>query len=194
MGGKIVMNFRYIVYSVVCLLLLSACTGNQSTERKITSFSFTDQNEKLFGTDDLTGSVWIASFIFANCETVCPPMMVEMASLQEKMKEEALEVEFVSFTVDPHIDTPAVLKEYVQQFTNNETNWHMLTGYTQKEIEQFARDQFQTIVQKPKTSRQVIHGTNFYLVDDRGYVLNEYNYTEESHVEEIIKKVKEVYK
>lgn len=52
----------------------------------------------------------------------------------------------------------------------------MLTGFSQEEIETFAREEFKTIVQKPKTSTQVIHSTNFYIVDDEGYILNEYNY------------------
>jgi len=52
-------------------------------------------------------------------------------------------------------------------------------GYSQEAIEVFAREQFQTVVQKPESTNQVIHGTNFYLVDDQGYVLNEYNYIDE---------------
>ena len=188
------MNIRYIIYSVICLLILSSCSGNQHTEKEVAPFSFIDQNEKPFGTDDLNGTVWIASFVFSNCETVCPPMMFEMATLQKEIEEKELKAEFVSFTVDPDSDTPEVLKEFIQQFTNNETNWHMLTGYSQEAIEIFAREQFQTIVQKPESSHQVIHGTNFYLVDDQGYVLNEYNYIDESYVEEIIEEIKEVYK
>lgn len=185
------MKARYLIYLVVCLLLLSACGGNQPTGKKIAPFSFTDQNEKPFGTEDLNGTVWIASFIF-NCETVCPPMMIEMASLQNIFEEKGIQVEFVSFTVDPTIDSPKVLKQYIQQFTDNETNWHMLTGYSQEALEDFAREQFQTIVQKPDTSNQVIHGTNFYLIDDQGYVLDEYNYIDESYVEEMIKNIKKI--
>lgn len=188
------MNIRNIVYSIVCLLILSACSGNPPVDNKVDPFLFTDQNEEPFGTKDLNGTIWIANFIFTNCETVCPPMMSEMASLQKVIEENNLKVEFVSFTVDPNLDTPKVLKEYIQLFTNNETNWHILTGYSQEEIEDFAREQFQTIVQKPVTSNQVIHGTNFYLVDDQGYVLNEYNYIDESYVEEIVKKINEIYK
>lgn len=186
------MKIRYIIYSLVCLLILSACSTNQPTGNKIEPFSFIDQNEKPFGTDDLNGTVWIASFIFTNCETVCPPMMFEMASLQKEVEANGLNVKFVSFTVDPSLDTPDVLKEYIHQFTNNEKNWHILTGYTQETIEEFAREQFQTIVQKPNTSNQVIHATNFYLVDNQGYVLNEYNYIDDSYVEKVIKNIKEI--
>lgn len=71
----------------------------------------------------------------------------------------------------------------------------MFTGYSQEAIEIFAREQFQTIVQKPESSNQVIHGKNFYLVDDQGFVLNEYKYIDESsYVEKMIKEKKKLLK
>src|SRR5690625_543726 len=183
---------RNIIYVfVICLFVLTSCNSAYEQENnKVNSFSFIDQNNQPFGTDELLGSFWIASFIFTNCETVCPPMMFETAALQKKFAEEAIHVEFVSFTVDPTVDTPETLKNYIQQFTNDETNWHMLTGFSQEEIETFAREQFETIVQKPETSNQVIHSTNFYLVDDKGYLLNEYNYIEDSYVGEMMNEIK----
>lgn len=184
-------HVRYLIYFILCVFLLSACSTNQSPDHKIAPFSFKDQDQQSFGTDDLKGSIWVASFIFTNCETVCPPMMFEMASLQETFKKEGIQAEFISFTVDPKHDSPKVLKEYIEQFTNDETNWHMLTGYNQNEIEEYAREHFKTIVQKPDTSNQVIHSTNFYLVDEEGYVLNEYNYIDESYVDEMIKDIQD---
>src|SRR5699024_5971819 len=82
-----------------------------------------------------------------------------------------------------------VLRNYLKQFTDDEENWHMLTGYSQEEIEEFGLTQFQTIIQKPETSHQVIHGTNFYLVDAQGYLINEYNYIDDSYIEEVIKDI-----
>src|SRR5690625_2410277 len=183
---------RNIIYVfVICLFVLTSCNSAYEQENnKVNSFSFIDQNNQPFGTDKLLGSFWIASFIFTNCETVCPPMMFEIATLQKKFAEEDIHVEFVSFTVDPTVDTPETLKNYIQQFTDDEANWHVLTGFSQEEIEIFAREQFETIVQKPKTSTQVIHSTDFYLVDDQGYILNEYNYIDESYVEELLKDIK----
>lgn len=182
------------MYVVICLLVLTACGSgeDQLLDNKIDTFSFSNQHGKDFGLDDLIGEVWIASFIFTNCETVCPPMMFEMASLQETFAEEDIQAELVSFTVDPNVDSPEVLEQYIQKYTDNETNWHMVTGYSQDEIEVFAREQFQTIVQKPDATNQVIHGTNFYLIDDEGYVLNEYNYMDDTYVEEIMEDIKKI--
>lgn len=177
---------------IAFMLLLSACDTKPSTSKKIASFSFTDQNGQPFGTDQLTGTIWIADFIFTECDTVCLPMTTEMAALQQLFKEEGLQVEFVSFTADPTVDSPEVLRDYIQQYTDDETNWRMLTGYSQKEIETFARDKFQTIIVKPTSSNQVLHGTNFYLIDPQGAIVKEYNYVNSSYADELIKEIRKI--
>lgn len=187
-------NTRYLFISLVFAVLLSACSSEPKNGKEIVPFYYTDQNGQPFGKDELEGKVWIADFVFTKCQTVCPPMTLEMADLQRKFEDEGIQVEFVSFTVDPAIDSPDLLKEYIHQFTDDETNWHMLTGYTQEEIEIFAREQFQTIVQKPSTSDQVIHGTNFYLIDQQGRIVNEYNYVDTSYVKEMTKDIKKIQK
>ncbi|WP_052484210.1 SCO family protein [Bacillus sp. OxB-1] len=166
---------------------MAGCGSEMAPGRELASFSFTDQDGRSFGTDELQGHIWVANFIFTNCETVCPPMTMEMASLQKMAEENSLDIQFVTFTVDPDVDSPKVLKKYIQHFTENESNWHLLTGYSQKEIERFALEQFQTIVQKPKTSNQVIHGTNFYLIDPNGRLLKEYNFADDSYQEDLLK-------
>lgn len=187
-------KIKYIALLLVCLVIFSACSSRQQIEKSISSFSFTNQDGQPYGSNDLTGTIWIADFIFTNCTTVCQPMTAEMASLQEILKEMNTQVNFVSFTVNPEVDSPEVLKTYVSKFTDDLSNWKMLTGYSQDEIEVFAREEFQTIVQKPATSNQVIHGTNFYLIDQQGVVINEYNYIDTSYVNDIVKDVKKLSK
>lgn len=105
-----------------------------------------------------------------------------------------MDVEFVTFTVDPATDKPQVLKDYLGQFSGDESNWHLLTGYSQEAIEKMALNQFQTIVQKPNESGQVIHGTNFYVIDQQGYIVNEYSYSEESFEEQMLTEVERLMK
>ncbi|WP_318614062.1 SCO family protein [Sporosarcina sp. YIM B06819] len=183
-----------LLFVIVFTLLLSACGTKPITSQPMSSFSFTDQDGQAFGTNELTGTIWIADFIFTQCDTVCLPMMSETAALQQLFKEQGLQVKFVSFTVDPTVDTPEILKEYISQYTDEESNWHMLTGYYQNEIEAFARDKFKTIIIKPKTSHQVLHGTSFYLVNQQGIVVKEYNYANSSYAEELMKDIKKMQK
>jgi len=100
----------------------------------------------------------------------------------------------VTFSVDPETDTPEVLKDYLGQFSEDDSNWHLLTGYSQEAIEKMALNQFQTIVQKPDTSTQFIHGTNFYIINQQGHIVNEYSYIEESFEEQMLNEVKHLVK
>ena len=181
---------KYISLLLICLLLLSACASTSKNEHQIDYFSFTNQEGTVFGTEELQGSIWIADFIFTNCTTICKPMTSEMAALQQMLKEQNLPVEFISFTVDPVVDSPDILKSYVQNFTDDLSNWNLLTGYSQEQIEIFAREQFQTIVQKPIASSQVIHSSNFYLVDKKGNLVGEYNYMDETYMDDMLKDLK----
>lgn len=188
-------SIRLLVVIFISAFLFAACAATpQPSGRQVASFSFIDQNGNPFGTDQLSGKVWIADFVFTQCKTVCQPMSVEMSKLQTTFKEENMDVEFVTFTVDPASDSPEVLKEYVQQFTDDESNWHLVTGYSQEAIEKLALEQFQTIVQMPKNSSQVIHGTNFYLIDQKGRIVNEYNYVDETFTEQLMNEAKYLLK
>lgn len=165
--------------SIVFIFLLQACgaqTIKNGVEWPIEAFEYTDQHGNPFSLKDLEGKVWVATFIFTNCETVCPPMTANMARLQRMVAEEGLEnVEFVAFSVDPEVDTPEKLREYAAHYTDHTENWHFLTGYVQEHIEQFARDNFKAIVHKPENDDQVIHGTDFYLVDQEGVIVKYYS-------------------
>lgn len=181
---------RLIPFILLLLVLIGGCSEPLERGNQVREFIFTDQHNQPFDSKTLAGTPWIADFIFTNCTTVCPTMTSEMADLQAVLKDNNLDMNFVSFTVDPEVDTPAVLKKYIANFTDDESNWHLLTGYTQLEMEAFAREEFQTFVLKHESSTQVVHGTNFYLLDSEGYVLKEYNFSNESYQEELLADLK----
>ncbi|WP_342542441.1 SCO family protein [Paenisporosarcina sp. FSL H8-0542] len=181
---------RYLIIALA-LVMLAGCNPQKTFQME--SFAFTNQNEEEFGTEELKGKVWIADFIFTSCDTICPPMTASMATLQEKFREEEINVEFVSFSVDPTVDTPQKLNNYLKNFTDDDSNWNMLTGYSQEEIEIFARDEFQTLVQKPETSNQVIHGSDFFLVDQNGEIVGTYSFIQGDSTDELIKDVNRLF-
>jgi protein SCO1/2 len=161
------------------ILVISGCgaTGKSEVPDEATlvqEFTYTNQSGKSFGLENLKGKVWMADFIFTNCETVCPPLTANMSKLQEMAKEKGLDVEFVSFSVDPEYDTPEKLLAYGEQFQADFTNWNYLTGYSQKQIEKFALESFQALVLKTESDDQVTHTTSFFLVNQDGYVINSY--------------------
>src|SRR5699024_5923739 len=133
---KISRLFFIVIFSTL-LIIFSGCSSEKSG-RPIEDFEFTNQNGEKVSLNDLKGDVLVADFVFTNCTTVCPPMTSNMTELQKRVEEAGYDdVTFVSFSVDPELDTPEVLKEYAKDYGINLDNWEFLTGYSQEEIENF---------------------------------------------------------
>jgi protein SCO1 len=197
------------VAAVASALLATACTPVQTPTTtqpaqekqpplnwKVPNFTYKDQNGKPFGLSDLKGKVWIADMVFTQCPDVCPPMTSNMVRLQKKMKAEGVDVQIVSFSVDPRHDTPKVLKDYGKRHNADLSNWHFLTGYKDKEIQQLVRTGFKSIVdrQEPKSKNEPLminHPTSFFLVGPDGKVVERYDGMKpDTHA--ILKKIKEL--
>ncbi len=188
------MKYRLSFLLLIIVVLLSAC-GQKGIENPldypVNDFSAVTQDNKPFEKKNLDGKIWIADFIFTNCADVCPPMTANMTKLQKMVEEEELKnVEFVSFSVDPTVDTPEKLTEYAKNFGLKDDNWTFLTGYSQEFIETYARETFKTLVKKPQEGDQVIHQTYFFLVGPDEKVKKIYDGYEEVPYDEIISDIK----
>ena len=158
-------------------LFLAGCVQQleDSVSWEIEDFTFTNQNNEDVSLSDLEGEVWLADFVFTNCTTVCLPMMANMTALQEQLEQEGLDVRIVSFSVDPTVDSPEVLKSYAENYGADLSSWDLLTGYSPATIDEFAMANFQSVARKPENEDQVVHGTSFYLVDREGVVRKYYD-------------------
>ncbi|KLT17471.1 SCO family protein [Neobacillus vireti] len=188
------MKFRFLwLLLVICTLLVSAC-GQKKIENEVTwpvkDFSATTQDNKPFGLKDLKGKITISNFIFTSCPDICPPMTSNLMKLQKMVKDEGLkDVEFVSISVDPTVDTPEVLTRYANQFGVDFNNWTFLTGYSQEFIEEYAPKNFKTIVKKVSEGN-VMHQPYFYLIDQDGNIKKTYKGNEQVPFDEIISDIK----
>ncbi|MGG0185253.1 SCO family protein [Bacillus rhizoplanae] len=189
-------RFIRLLILIFVITILGACSDNKlrdSLDWDVEKFSFTDQNGKKFGSSELKEKVWVADFIFTSCQTVCPPMTANMAKLQKMLNEEGIkDVEFVSFSVDPEVDTPEKITEFMKTYEMDTKRTHFLTGYTRPDIEKFAQKNFQTLVSKPENNTQVVHGTSFYLVDKSGKVVKKYSGIQNTPYEDIIRDIKRI--
>lgn len=164
------------------ILIVSACSNNaiepeSQYGNKLQSFNVTDQNGDKFSQKDMKGKVYIADFIFTDCETVCPPMTYNMSTVIDQLEKDGVkDYGVLSFSVDPDNDTPEKLKNYIKQYNVPDGKWTLLTNYDFKFIKQYAEDNFKSIVAPPpKGSNQVTHGTNFYLIDQNGKIIKTYS-------------------
>jgi len=91
-------------------------------------FELLDQSGAAFGSKDLDGRVWVASFIFTRCATVCPLTTATMARVQSRTRQLVPDFHLISFSVDPDYDTPARLGGYARAHHASPRAWTFLTG------------------------------------------------------------------
>jgi len=181
----------FLCISLFALFSLTACQNGipDAYSWPIQKFSFTNQDGQTFSNKDLQEKVTIVDFIYTSCPDVCIPMTANMAKLQNMVKKEKLDVQFVSFSIDPEVDTPQVLKTFGEKFHADFSNWNFLTGYSQQKIESLAKDNFKTLVQKA-SANDVIHGTRYYLIDQKGNIVKDYSGSVNPPYDEIINHIK----
>ena len=102
-------------------------------------FALTDLSGARLSLADLRGKVLAVTFIYTSCKDTCPIVTAKMASLQRELGADfGLRVRFVSITVEPEVDTPAVLAAYARAHRADLGGWSFLTG-SSAEIEDVVR-------------------------------------------------------
>lgn len=148
------------------VLLISSCAREQPLPvlGEIPQFELLNQQGKKFDRSSLDGHVWIADFIFTNCESSCPRMSSKMHSIQGAT---SAGVRLVSFTVDPQRDTPQALAEYGRKYSADGTRWTFLTG-NPATLDMLDHDAFKL------GNLSMDHSTRFVLIDKKGRVRGYY--------------------
>ena len=98
---------------------------------KMPPFELLDQNGRTVNLSGFRNRVVVVDFIYTRCPLpdVCPRLSANFASVSKKLR--GRDVEFLSITIDPQYDTPAVLSEYARRWQAGEP-WRFLTGTPQK--------------------------------------------------------------
>ena len=92
-------------------------------------FALTDENGAPLALRAMRGKVVVMTFIYATCTDTCPIVTAKLASLQKPLGSSlGSQVKFVSITVDPDVDTPAVLRAYAKAHSADPAGWSFLTG------------------------------------------------------------------
>ncbi|NBO38120.1 SCO family protein [bacterium] len=94
----------------------------------VPSFSMMSEQGKPFGSKQLSGHTYVASFIFTRCKSFCPMITQHLRKLQERVVAEKLPLTIVSFTVDPEFDSAAVLKAHAATLSAQPDIWTFVTG------------------------------------------------------------------
>lgn len=138
-------RLRGVLFATLAACALHACgheskaKGRLPTVGAAPEFALIDQAGNRVALADQRGKVLAVTFIYATCKDTCPILTAQMAVIQRKLGTDfGPRVRFASITVEPEVDTPAVLKAYADKFDANHAGWSFLTG-TGGEIEDVVR-------------------------------------------------------
>lgn len=145
----------------------------------VPEFQFTERGGASFGTADLKGKISVVDFIFTNCKGPCPMMSANMAELY-KFYEHSPKVQFVSISVDPERDSPAVLAAYARSFGVNDNRWQFLNGPL-PEVKKLSEEGFHLAADQLPMG----HSTRFVLVDPKARIRAYYDGNDSSSLNEI---------
>lgn len=149
----------------------------------VEDFELTRENGETFDRDQLDGKVWVASFFFANCPGFC---LTLNRSISDVVKEVAdLDVQFVSFSVDPERDTPEVLQKYAEHFEADPAKWVFLTG-EMDEIRRVSQESFKV------SAERETHTNRLFLVGPDGRVQGYFRGTDPTEVRMLKRRIQEV--
>lgn len=105
-------------------------TENYSfTAAKIPHARVVDQNGKQldFYKDLIKGKSVAINFVFTTCTAICPSLAATFRRVQQEARARGLDVQLISISVDPTVDTPERLQAFAKKF-KAEPGWTFVTG------------------------------------------------------------------
>ncbi|MCS6999944.1 MAG: SCO family protein [Bacteroidota bacterium] len=147
------------------------------TIKKAPSFAVVNYDGKLLSSEQLKGKPWVASFMFATCQGVCPIMNTHVARLQQEVGDA---VRFVSFTVDPETDSLPALAHYAHRYGARQGIW-FIARTTLDSVRMLSRDGF--LLSDPKTPD--LHSARLVLVDEHGMIRGYFNSLDSADIQRL---------
>ena len=180
------MTLLFILFSFMIGLFTASAHGNEEDKAsdsqirylvegdKAPDFSLTDETGAELRLKDLEGKPVFITFIYTSCPDVCPLILKDLDKIEETLWWwRRSKLQHLVITVDPVVDTPAILKKYSMDLDLDTSKVHLLTG-------------------KPETLKKVLSNYGVATFKDKetgaiGHPLLGYIVDEEGKVEEVIR-------
>lgn len=162
----------------------------------IPSFSLTDETGKTFDSNSLKGKIYVASFFFTRCTTICPKITTQLSRVQDTFHQDP-EVQLLSISVDPKFDEPEKLAAYAKRFDANKGQWYFLTGEKKViyplvlkgfHVPLADASEYDVAIKNPDET--FIHSERLVLVDKKGIIRGFYDGTDKKEVDRLLVEIK----
>ncbi len=99
---------------------------------------WTTQDGKEVELKDFRGKPTILSMVYLTCKYICPTVISEVQSIEEKLGKNKNGVQIVLISFDPERDKPATMKEYAHHRKLDLQRWTLMTNQNESKIRELA--------------------------------------------------------
>ena len=177
---------KNLIIIVICIVLLGLSatwviqkadsSHNLPVVKDVPPFEFKTQAGILFSHNDLRGKITVLDFMFTSCAGPCPIMTNHMSKLYQDYGKVG-EVQFISITVDPLVDTEEILNEYARANGVNDNRWQFLTSDIES-IRNLKKNGFMLYADELPRG----HAIKFVLIDQLGRIRKYYDGTDKASI------------
>ncbi|MFP5380065.1 MAG: SCO family protein [Vicinamibacteria bacterium] len=115
-------------------------------------------------TERLQGRPYVVTFLYVDCDDVCPLIAVELKQALEQLGSRADEVTVLAVSADPEGDTRSAVRRWLKKLRMPE-NFRYLIG-TAKQLQPVWRDHY--AAPQPRGNPNSAHSASIWLVDRKG--------------------------
>ena len=166
-NNRIIFSLLFVIFAIFIITSKESLPPEPLYE--ISYFDFNDQDGDSFTSNNLKNKISIVDFFFTSCQGPCPAMNRYMNHLVNEFSDYS-DIQFISFSVDPEIDSSSHIKDFLNKSGFNYSNWYFLETENSS-IEKLLEDGF-------KLSGEGLpgmHSTKFILIDSNAFIRGYYD-------------------
>lgn len=171
--------------------LIDLNEDNPYSQLFIPDFKLEDRNGVEFDETFLDGKYTVVDFFYTSCPLICPGMSAVMRDIQ--FATEDTDIQLLSISIDPEVDTPEVLKNYANGFKADPSRWKFGRGtpdMTQILLMGVGFDLGNLNIEDG--FRMIDHPSSILLVGPDRHVIGLYRFSDPDEVDALIEKAREL--
>jgi cytochrome oxidase Cu insertion factor (SCO1/SenC/PrrC family) len=171
--------------------LIDLNEDNPYSQLFLPDFKLVDRNGVEFDESFLDGKYTVVDFFYTSCPLICPGMSAVMRDIQ--FATEDTDIQLLSISIDPEVDTPEVLKNYANGFKADPLRWKFGRGtpdMTQILLMGVGFDLGNLNIENG--FRIIDHPSSILLVGPDRHVIGLYRFSDPDEVDALIEKAREL--
>ena len=135
---------------------------------EIPAFELLSNQNKRVTKESLDSTIYVVSFFFANCPSICPAMNFHLNEIEHRFRGYP-DFKLLSITVDPDRDSAEALEKYQKERNFSKDKWMFTTG-AKEQIYDLAKGLFLNAFEDETADGGFLHSTNAIIVDWNGNI------------------------